>query len=210
MKKVSFWLTMIILMAACRGGGPGAQIRPTPISAPLAAEGGGSPDQGGGVGQPIALRLWTQHNELFDPAFQALADAYTTANPDVTLTVETFPIAEYSRLVKDSLSTGNAADIIQMAGGTLCVYSANLSAAPQAIVDLRPLDHFDPVIIGAFMCDGKLFGLPLETSIPWGLAVSGAGAATDVAWDFVRFAALDADNAEAWNAATGTRKAIIP
>ncbi|MBP6785938.1 MAG: hypothetical protein KA170_00015 [Candidatus Promineofilum sp.] len=209
MRKVTFLLLMLILTAACRGGGPGSQIRPTPISAPLAAEGGGSADQGGGVGQALTLRLWTQHSDLFDPAFQALAGAYTAANPGVALTVESFSINEYTRLVQDSLSTGNAADIIQMAGGTLCVYSANLSAAPQAIIDLRPLDRFDPVIIGAFMCDGKLFGLPQETSIPWGLAVSGAGAATDVAWDFLRFAALDSANAAAWNDATGTRKALI-
>lgn len=210
MKKAAIWLTLIILLAACRGGGPSSQIRPTPISAPSAAEGGGSADQGGGVGQPITLRLWTQHSDLFDPAFQTLADAYTAANPGVALTVESFPIADYNRLVQDSLSAGAAADILQMAGGTLCVYSANLSAAPQAIVDLRPLDSFDPVIIGAFMCDGKLFGLPLESSIPWGLAVSGGSVATDVAWDFVRFAALDPANADAWNAATGTRKALIP
>ncbi|MCA9867677.1 MAG: extracellular solute-binding protein [Anaerolineae bacterium] len=209
MKKVIFGLIMVIMLAACRGGGPGAQIRPTPISAPVAAEGGGSADQGGGVGQAISLRLWTQHSDLFDPAFQTLTDAYSAANPGVTFTVETFPVAEYSRLLQDSLSAGNAADIVQMAGGTLCVYSATLSAAPQAIVDLQPLDWFDPVIIGAFMCDGKLFGLPQEASIPWGLAVSGSGTATAVAWDFLRFASLDPANAAAWNAATGTQKALI-
>lgn len=209
MKKIAPLLIILILLTACRGGRPGLQTRPTPISAPAAAEGGGSADQGGGVGQSLTLRLWTQHSDLFDPAFQALADAYTAANPDVTLIVESFPIADYNRLVQDSLSAGAAADILQMAGGTLCVYSADLSAAPQAIVDLRPLDSFDPVIIGAFMCDGKLFGLPLEASIPWGLAVSGGGAATDVAWDFIRFAALDPVNAADWNTATGTRKALI-
>jgi ABC-type glycerol-3-phosphate transport system substrate-binding protein len=206
------------LLAGCRGSGPGGDdTRPTPISgAPQAAEGGGSADQGGGVGQAITLRLWTQRNDTFDAAYRALADAYTAANPGVTVVVEPIDVATFSQTVQDALVAGTSADVIQMAGGTLCIYSAQLSPAPDPIMALNPQGAFDPLVLGGFTCDGALYGLPQEAAVPWGLAVSrdsdAAGGVADggssVAWDFVRFATLDPANAAAWNAATSTAGVI--
>lgn len=42
----------------------------------------------------------------------------------------------------------------------------------------------------------------------WGLTVSENSPAKDVAWDFVKFVALNADNAEQWNLASGTLPAL--
>lgn len=42
----------------------------------------------------------------------------------------------------------------------------------------------------------------------WGLTVSENSAAQDVAWDFVKFVALNADNAVQWNLASGTLPAL--
>ncbi len=42
----------------------------------------------------------------------------------------------------------------------------------------------------------------------WGLTVSGNSPQADVAWDFVQFAAANADNALGWNTATGTIPAL--
>lgn len=208
-KSVLFFLLCGLLAAGCRGSGPGGpDTRPTPISAPAAAEGGGSAEQGGGVGQAIALRLWMQQSDTFQPAYQALADAYTAANPGVTITIESFDVSSYGQTTQDALAAGTAADILQMPGGTLCLYSANLAPAPQPIINLNPQEAFDPVLLGGFLCDGALYGVPQETSVPWGLAVAGSSAAVDVAWDFVRFATLDPANAAQWNATTGTTGAI--
>jgi ABC-type glycerol-3-phosphate transport system substrate-binding protein len=204
MKKLLL-LLLILAAAGCRGSGPGgADTRPTPISAPAAAEGGGSADQGGGVGQDITLRLWTQDNESFVAAYQGLADAYMAANPGVSITLESFDVSAYGSTVLDALTAGTAADLVQMTGGTLCIYSPKLAAAPQPILDLNPQAAFDPLVLGGFICDGALFGLPQETSLPWGLVVSKSSAAADVAWDFVRFAALDPANAAQWNETTDT------
>lgn len=204
-----FILLCGLLAAGCRGGGPGQQTRPTPISPPAAAEGGGSADQGGGVGQAINLRLWTQQSDSFDPAFQALVDAYTVANPGVTIAIESFPVSEYGQTVQNALTSGTAADVIQMTGGTLCVYSANLAPASQPVLDAAPQNAFDPLLLGGFTCDGVLYGLPQEATVPWGLVAAKSGAATDVAWDFIRFATLDPANSAQWNAATGTQPARI-
>ncbi len=199
---------LTVMLAACRGGEPLPDSRPTPISAADAAVGGGSAEQGGGIGQVIALRLWTQQSETFDTAYRALADAYTAANPGVIIAIESFDAGIYATALQDALASGAAADVVQMTGATVCVYSANLSAAPEAIIAAAPQDAFPPVLLGGFVCDGALYGLPQETAIPWGLAVSGHSQAAAVAWDFVRFAALDPANAAAWNAATGTTPAL--
>ena len=207
---------MVLPAAGCRGSGPTAvEIRPTPISAEPGPEGGGSPDQGGGVGRVIALHLWTQRSDEFDAAYQALADAYEAANPGVTVTLESFDVATYGRLLKDALQAGTAADVIQMTGSTLCIYSPNLAPAPEPILALNPQEMFDPVLLGGFVCNGALYGLPQEPRVPWGLAVSNPAAVdgsenvgnVSVAWDFVRFATLDPTAAAEWNAATGTTTA---
>ena len=136
-KSVLFILLCGLLAAGCRGSGPGGpDTRPTPISAPAAAEGGGSADEGGGVGQAIALRLWIQQSDTFQPAYQALADAYAAANPGVTISIESFDVSSYGQTIQDALAAGTAADILQMPGGTLCLYSANL-AKPDLADDAR-------------------------------------------------------------------------
>ena len=205
-----------LFLAGCRGSGPGGgETRPTPIRPEPGAEGGGSPDRGGAVGRTIALRLWAQRNDTFDEAYQALADAYEDANPGVTVAVETFDVSEYGRLLKDALVAGTAGDVLQMPGSTLCIYSPNLAPAPDTILALNPQALFDPVLLGGFVCDGALFGLPQEPMVPWGLAVSARSATADtaadtvaVAWDFVRFATLDPIQAAEWNAATETSGAM--
>ena len=57
--KLTILLLALLAAAGCRGSGPGGdETRPTPISEAPPAEGGGSADEGGGVGQSIPLRLW--------------------------------------------------------------------------------------------------------------------------------------------------------
>ena len=67
-------LALMLLLAAC--GTPREEIRPTPISAG-GGEGGGSADEGGGVGQTVNLRLWTPQNDAHNAADQTLIAAYT-------------------------------------------------------------------------------------------------------------------------------------
>lgn len=191
MKKVTFLaiLFIVLLPAACRGGGPSGEtrptpIRPTPINDLASAEGGGAEEAGGG--QAIALRLWVQAGDPHEATYRALADAYAAANPGVTLAVETFDPATYATTAADALAAGNAADLLQLAGGAVCPLAAHLSPAP---ADANPQAAFDPALIAGFTCDGALYGLPRASLAPWGLVVSANSAAAGVAWDFARFAA---------------------
>lgn len=65
-------------------------------------------------------------------------------------------------------------------------------AAKTVYVKLPPLDGSS-----AFVADSG-----------WGLTVSNASPNADVAWDFVKFATLDAGNAAQWNLASGTLPAL--
>ena len=218
-KRTDVYLMFVIgalFLAGCRGSGPGGdEERPPPLPPAPGAACGGSPDRGVPVGGTIALRLWAQRSDTFDEAYQALADASEDVNPGVTVAVETFDVSEYGRLLKDALAAGTAGDVLQMPGSTLCIYSPNLAPAPDTILALNPQALFDPVLLGGFVCDGALFGLPQEPMVPWGLAVSARSATADtaadtvaVAWDFVRFATLDPIQAAEWNVATETSGAM--
>ncbi len=189
MKKVTCLaiLFIVLLSAACRGGGPSGETRPTPINDLASAEGGGAEESGGG--QAVALRLWVQTGDPHEATYRALADAYAAANPGVTLAVETFDPATYASTAADALVAGNAADLLQLAGGAVCPLAAHLSPAPAVITDTDPQAAFDPALIAGFTCDGALYGLPRASLAPWGLVVSANSAAAGVAWDFARFAA---------------------
>lgn len=177
---------VLLLAAGCRGSGPGGDdSRPTPISEAPPAEGGGSADEGGGVGQLITLRLWLPQDEAARAALQAAADAYSAATPGVAVTIETLDPANYDQATRDALAAGTAADLLALPPAAVCGL-AGLAAAPEPVAAAAAT--LDPALLAPFQCNGVLYGLPLAVA-PGGLAVNAAAAAPGVAWDFARFAA---------------------
>ena len=186
--KLSILLIALLLAAGCRGSGPGGDdTRPTPISEAPPAEGGGSADEGGGVGQTIALRLWLPQDEAARAALQAAADAYAAATPGVAVTIETIDPATFDQTARDALAAGTAADLLALPPATVCGL-AGLAVAPESIAAAAAA--LDPAALSPFQCNGVLYGLPVAAA-PGGLAVNAATAAPDVAWDFARFVALN-------------------
>ncbi len=164
-------LALVLLIAAC--GTPREEIRPTPISAG-GGEGGGSADEGGGVGGPVALRLWLPQNDPQAAAYAALITAYTTANPDVTIQLETFDPAAYRQTVDSALSGGGAADIIQLSDARLCSLANGgaLAEAPAGILTAADAAQFYPAAVGGFVCGDRLYGLPQALDLPYGVALA--------------------------------------
>lgn len=193
MSKLLPLLLLVCLAAAgCGGGsdadGPAGQVRPTPMSAPAGAEGGGSPDVGGGVGQVVALRLWARQDAAAEAALRALADGYMAANPGVVVSIEPLEATTYEQTVAEGLDGGGAADVIQVNGAAVCALSPALAPATLPVLDTNPAARYDTALLTPFVCEGTLYGLPQTAAAPWGLAVSAGSAAVDVAWDFVRYA----------------------
>ena len=165
-------LALALLLAAC--GTPREEIRPTPISAG-GGEGGGAADEGGGVGGPVALRLWLPQNDAQAAATTALITAYTTANPDVTIQLETFDPATYRQTVDSALSSGGAADIIQLSDARLCALANGGALAEVPATVLTAADavaRFYPAALGGFVCGDRLYGLPQATDLPYGVALA--------------------------------------
>lgn len=170
-------LALALLLAAC--GTPREEIRPTPISAD-GGEGGGAADEGGGVGGPVALRLWLPQNDAQAAAYTALITAYTAANPDVTIQLETFDPATYRQTVDNALTTGGAADIIQLSDAQLCSLATGgaLAELPATALTLATVSstadaaaQFYPAALGGFVCGDRLFGLPQALELPYGVAL---------------------------------------
>jgi ABC-type glycerol-3-phosphate transport system substrate-binding protein len=186
-----------LLLVACAGAGE--EIRPTPISAG-GGEGGGSADEGGGVGQGINLRLWTPQNDAHNAADQSLIAAYTAANPGVTIIQETFDPATYPRMLADALAGGTAADIVHLPVSA-CALAAGGALAETPATLLTPADaatRFYPAAVGAYLCDNRLYALPQSLDPVYGVAlvntVTAAQAGlTDIAAGWANWDELVAD-----------------
>jgi len=181
-RSVLFFIIVLLLTfvsISCGGAEGAAEVRPTPIS-DAGAEGGGAAEQGGGVGQPVTLRLWTHQNDAFNRAYQALIDAYTAGHPNVTIQLETFDYDTYIQTLQTALPAGTQADILQMFGSWVCSYAAggNLSEIPAGVLSLADAQaQIFPAQIGGYTCDGKLYGVPQEFNIEYGATLVNTAAA---------------------------------
>lgn len=180
MKKLLLITVLLFALAAC--GGAAEEVRPTPISA-TGAEGGGAAEEGGGVGEPISLRLWTHQNDAFNGGYEALIAAYTAANPNVTITLETFDYDTYIQTLQTALPAGTQADILQMFGSWVCSYAegGNLAEVPANVISLSDAQaQIFPAQIGGYTCGDKLYGVPQEFNIEYGAALVNTAAAEEV------------------------------
>lgn len=174
-------LLLALVAAGCGGSEGAAEVRPTPIS-DAGAEGGGTAEEGGGVGQPVTLRLWTHQNDAFNNGYQALIDAYTASHPDVTIQLETFDYDTYIQTLQTALPAGTEADILQMFGSWVCSYAegGNLAEVPASVVSLADAQaQVFPAQLGGYTCGDKLYGIPQEFNIEYGAALVNTAAAEE-------------------------------
>lgn len=165
MKKLLLIAILLLALAACGGSAP--QVQPTVPSA-----GGGAAEESSG--QPVSLRLWTHQNDAFNSGYQALIDAYTAANPNVTITLETFDYDTYIQTLQTALPAGTQADILQMFGSWVCSYAegGNLAEMPASVLSLADAQaQIFPAQIGGYTCDDKVYGIPQEFNIEYGAAL---------------------------------------
>ncbi|MBP6789286.1 MAG: extracellular solute-binding protein [Candidatus Promineofilum sp.] len=192
-----FLLCLLLLLAAC---GARQEIRPTPIS-PGGGEGGGSADEGGGVGQTVNLRLWTPQNDTHNAADQALIAAYSAANPGVTITLETFDPATYPQMLASALAGGTAADIIHLPGAAACALAAGGALAETPATLIPPADataRFYGAAVGSYTCGDRLYALPQSLDPAYGVALVNTATAaqaglTDIAAGWATWDELIAD-----------------
>jgi len=155
----------------------------------------GSEDSGSSTGgsaapdEPVTLRVWTHQNKSFNQGLKALAADFEAANPNVTLTFETFDYDSYIQTLQTALPAGTEADILQMFGTWTCSYADNLAQVPADVSTVEDAQAaFFDAPIGGYVCDDTLYGFPQEFNIEYGATLVN----TDIA------AAANVDTSAGW------------
>lgn len=121
--------------------------------------------------EKIELRVWGHQAPAFNAADQAMFDAFTAQNPNVTIKYETFPWDVFIQTIQTSLPAGNTADVILIPGGYTCRYASGgqLLEVPADVLTLDAAkEMFYAAPLGGQTCDGKLYGFPAEYNIEYG------------------------------------------
>lgn len=87
----------------------------------------------------------------------AIADAFTKANPDITVKIETVPYADYFTKLQTAVAGGTASDAFELNYENFVTYTAN-----GALAELSGVDGsvYKPSLLNAFASGGKQYGLP--------------------------------------------------
>ena len=87
----------------------------------------------------------------------AIADAFTAANPDIKVSIETVPYADYFTKLQTAVAGGTAADAFELNYENFVTYAAN-----GALAELGGVDGsvYKESLLTAFARDGKQYGLP--------------------------------------------------
>jgi raffinose/stachyose/melibiose transport system substrate-binding protein len=143
----------------------------------------GTPSDG-----PVELSFLVDNTETTVAAAQALADAFTAANPDITVEIETRPGgADGDNIVKTRLQTGEMTDVFWYNSGSLL----QALAPEQTLVDLSGEAFLDNVSdtfeAGVAVGDG-IYGVPVGNAMGGGILYNKAvyadlGLEVPLTWD---------------------------
>lgn len=142
-----------------------AAVAAAAMACSLAACGGGQADAGRNPDGTISISLagWTLATR---PEFQALADAYHQAHPDVTVELKEYSADDYDKQLIADLSAGKAPDVFPMKN--LRMYYTY--AEPGALADLSDVAaayRGDDALRGLddYTIDGKTYALPYRQDV---------------------------------------------
>ncbi len=175
MKKIfMLFVLLALLLSACGGAGT-----PQPSGSEAPETGGEEP----AAGENVSIRVWTHQNDSFNAGYQALAEEYMSAHPEVEIVFETFDYDTYIQTLQTALPAKTEADILQMFGSWVCSYAegGNLAEMPASVISLDDAKaQLLSAPIGGYICDSKLYGVPQEFNIEYGAVLLNTGIAEEV------------------------------
>lgn len=117
-------------------------------------------------GENVELTLWSATSGAWLDALQTVVDGFESENPNITINIETFPYKDFESKIQTSLIDGTGADLYEMWGGWAVDYSPTgaLTQIPDDFAKQVMDDCYAPTY-GAFLSDGKLYGIPMEFNI---------------------------------------------
>src|SRR4051812_28038428 len=95
------------------------------------------------------------------PAMQKIADAFHTANPNVTINVQLTPYTDYFTKLQVAATGGEAPDVFWMNGPNFQLYASNgvLQPLTDVQVDTAP---YPESLVKLYQYQGKQYGLPKD------------------------------------------------
>ncbi|TDO46343.1 multiple sugar transport system substrate-binding protein [Kribbella sp. VKM Ac-2527] len=96
-------------------------------------------------------------NDGHEKDLTAIVNAFQTANPDITVQVETVPYANYFTKLQTAVAGGTAADAFELNYENFVTYAKNGSLAELKEVDAAA---YKKSLYDAFTTDGKQYGVP--------------------------------------------------
>ena len=157
--------TAAIVLAACSsGGGTAAPSAAAPsAAAPSAGAASEAPASAAAGGEPVTVDWW--HITTGDPGkadFQAAADAYMAAHPNVTIKITVLE----NEAFKTKLSTTAAADypdLFQSWGGGIMAAQADAGLLKDITADIADWkDTINPGAMSIYAYNGKQYGVPWD------------------------------------------------
>ncbi|HTH07433.1 MAG TPA: extracellular solute-binding protein, partial [Ilumatobacteraceae bacterium] len=122
---------------------------------------GGSDSTEGGT----SLTFLVDNGEATVATAEALADAFTAENPDISIEVETRPQgADGDNVVKTRLATGEMDDIFQYNSGSL-MQALSPDDTLVNLADEAYVDKFDDNFVQSVSTDNGLYGVPMGQSM---------------------------------------------
>lgn len=157
--------TASLAFAACSGGGnpAPASSAPAPASAAAPSTAASAPASQAGGGAPVTVDWW--HITTGDPGkkdFQAVADAYHAAHPNVTIKITVLE----NEAFKTKLSTTAQADypdLFQSWGGGIMADQADAGLLKDITADIASWkDTINPGALSIYAYKGKQYGVPWD------------------------------------------------
>lgn len=158
--------TTAIVLAACSGGtsSPGATTAgqpSTPATQPSAA---GQPSADA---KPVTIEWW--HITTGEPGksdFQAIADAYTAAHPNVKINVTVLENEAFKTKLATSIQSGQIPDLFHSWGGGIMAAQADAGALKDITADIAPWkDTINPGALSIYAYKGVQYGVPWDMGL---------------------------------------------
>jgi len=190
MKRQMLVLVLIgsILLAACGGAAPSVSNQPTAApAAPGAGEATAAPaagdaaggdatavalqatEQAGIVSQPIEgkenITWWTHNNPAFVSANKEMIKRFEADNPEIHVVYQYFPYDVFINKLQTAYASSTEPDIQQMFGTWVTDYAKKGLLAEVPIEKAALEKDFFPAAIGAYIWEGKAFGMPHEYNL---------------------------------------------
>ncbi len=151
-------LAMMMLLSAC--GGAASSAAPAPASTPDAS----AAPAGGGEAEPVNITFEQFSGSGDNEAYlQEMIDLYTTANPHVSVTLQSYGYDDYFTQLTAKVAAGQAPDVFELNYENFVAYAGNGSLmALDDLIATAGIDTsvYNEMALNAFNLDGVQYGVP--------------------------------------------------